>query len=206
GPAEEGSTRHPTPGDGTAAVRTSGGGSKDASPLKAPARTSLEPPSPGVSLKTHRWLRGLGASHVLADTGSLRARLEAVRFFARPKVALDAVGGASASRLADALTDGGEVLVYGCLGGRAPAWSWQTWVFRGIRVRGLNTRAWMADHPTRAAGAIEALAKLCRADKLRVEHTEYELATEFDEAFEHAEERGRRTKIVLKVSDVGVQY
>lgn len=33
----------------------------------------------------------------------------------------------------------------------------------------------------------------------------YELATEFDEALEHALERGKNTKVLLKVSDVGVQ-
>ena len=35
----------------------------------------------------------------------------------------------------------------------------------------------------------------------------YELHSEFDEALEHALERGgRNTKVVLKVSDVGEQY
>lgn len=34
----------------------------------------------------------------------------------------------------------------------------------------------------------------------------YDLATEFNEALEHALDRGKNTKIMLKVSDVGVQY
>lgn len=34
----------------------------------------------------------------------------------------------------------------------------------------------------------------------------YDLATEFGEALEHSMDRGKNTKIVLKVSDVGVQY
>jgi hypothetical protein len=34
----------------------------------------------------------------------------------------------------------------------------------------------------------------------------YDLATEFNEALEHSMDRGKNTKIVLKVSDVGVQY
>ena len=34
----------------------------------------------------------------------------------------------------------------------------------------------------------------------------YELHSEFEEALDHAQDRGRNTKILLKVSDVGVQY
>jgi trans-2-enoyl-CoA reductase len=82
--------------------------------------------------------------------------------FARPKLALDAVGGDSAPRLADALaqvrfahvsptllyvcglttpagwfmhTQGGRLVVYGCLSGKAPVWPWTQWVFRCVRAR-----------------------------------------------------------------------
>lgn len=37
-------------------------------------------------------------------------------------------------------------------------------------------------------------------------HPRYELHSEFEEALDHAQDRGRNTKVMLKVSDVGVQY
>jgi trans-2-enoyl-CoA reductase len=43
---------------------------------------------------------------VIADTSSVKAQLEKNKYFAKPKLALDAVGGHSAVRLADALTEG----------------------------------------------------------------------------------------------------
>ena len=86
--------------------------------------------------KTALWLRALGAAEVLLDEGSLKAELGKLKFFARPKLALDAVGGASAARLTEALGDGGTVVVYGCLSGKSPLWSWHNFVFGNIQVRG----------------------------------------------------------------------
>ena len=46
------------------------------------------------------------APQVLMDGGSIKAKLEENKFFAKPRLALDAVGGPSAVALADALQDG----------------------------------------------------------------------------------------------------
>ena len=54
---------------------------------------------------------------------------------ALPRLALDAVGGAASARLAEALADGGTMVVYGCLGGLPPALPWQAWVHRGLQAR-----------------------------------------------------------------------
>ena len=53
---------------------------------------------------------------------------------------------------------------------------------------------------------LETLAKLVNADKLRIDYTDYELCDEFMEALEHAQEAGRNTKVLLKVTDIGVTY
>ena len=50
---------------------------------------------------------------------------------------------------------------------------------------------------------METLAKLVNTDKIQVECTEYELSTEFEEALEHACEKHRKTKILLKFNDIG---
>jgi hypothetical protein len=54
---------------------------------------------------THRLVRTL-CLQVLLDGGSIKAKLEENRFFAKPRLALDAVGGTSAVAIADALQDG----------------------------------------------------------------------------------------------------
>ena len=36
--------------------------------------------------------------------------------------------------------------------------------------------------------------------------TEYELSTEFDDALDHAMDRGKNTKVILKMAEVGEQY
>ena len=69
--------------------------------------------------------------------------------------------------------------------------------------RGRSLRAWMRANKKRAPKMLETVAKLARADKLRVEHTEYELSSEFAEAIEHAAEDARGTKIILRVEDAG---
>lgn len=32
------------------------------------------------------------------------------------------------------LLQGGEMVCYGCMTGKAPAWPWQAWVFRELKV------------------------------------------------------------------------
>ncbi|PSC70227.1 trans-2-enoyl-reductase [Micractinium conductrix] len=156
--------------------------------------------------RTSEWLKGLGAAEVLQDSGSLKFELESLKFFAKPKLALDAVGGASATRLADALGEGGQLVVYGAMGGRAPHFTWQQWVFQGVQVKGFNVRRWVRDNKKKLPALLESMAKLVNAGKLRAEFTEYELHSELGEALEHASDRGRNTKILLKVTDVGEQY
>lgn len=93
-------------------------------------------------------LRALGAAEVLRDGGDpLAAQLAAqqgAKFFAKPRLALDAVGGASAAALAEALADGCPLVVYGCLSGRAPAFPWAHWVHKDLQVKGFSLRRWMA--------------------------------------------------------------
>jgi len=152
------------------------------------------------------WLKSLGATEVIADAASLKAQLEKNKYFAKPKLALDAVGGHSAVRLADSLQEGCPLVIYGCMSGRAPMFPWQYWVFRDLKVQGFNLRRWMQNNKKKVPAMLETLAKLVNADKLTIAYTEYELSTEFDEALDHALEEGRNTKVLIKVTDIGVTY
>lgn len=63
-----------------------------------------------------------------------QAELERAKLYSRPRLALDCVGGASAQRLADALGEGGQLVVYGAMSGKSPQFSWHQWVFQGVQV------------------------------------------------------------------------
>jgi len=95
-------------------------------------------------------LRALGAAEVLVDGGSLTAKLEENKFFAKPRLALDAVGGASAAALAETLQGGCPLVVYGCMSGKPPQFAWSHWVFKELQVRGFNLRSWMTSNKKKA--------------------------------------------------------
>jgi trans-2-enoyl-CoA reductase len=97
-------------------------------------------------------LRALGAAEVLPDGGALRAQLDERKFFAKPRLALDAVGGASAVALAETLQDGCPLVVYGCMSGKPPQFSWSQWVFKELVVRGFNLRTWMGNNKKKVRG------------------------------------------------------
>ena len=138
--------------------------------LTSPLAPPLAPPPPTHPPTPHH-------HHRTCTPPSLQAELNKAKFFARPKLALDAVGGASAARLADALQQqegggGGQLVVYGALSGKSPPFSWHQWVFQGLSVRGFNARRWMADNRKRLPAVLDSLAKLVAAGKLRAEVTE----------------------------------
>ena len=101
------------------------------------------------------------------------------------------------------LAEGAQMVIYGCMTGRSPNWNWKSWVFNGLRVKGFNTRKWMSENPTKIPKLVETIGKLVRSNKLSASVTEYELATDFDEALDHSMDRGKNTKVLLKISDVG---
>ena len=158
-------------------------------------------------LKTAARLKALGAAEVLVDEGDARAALERRRFFARPKLALDCVGGASAARLAHCLQDSGVLVVFGCMSGYAVTLPWTTLVARGLSCRGFSLRKWMDKAgEIKIAKMFETVAKLVVAGELSIDHCEYELSTELHEAVEHAAERRKEVKVVLRVEEVGDTY
>jgi trans-2-enoyl-CoA reductase len=208
-------------------------------------------------VKVEKRLKALGAAEVLVETDKMGSvglkmgaflciylwaismtscflctELENHKFFAKPKLALDCVGGVSASRLAETLQDGCELVCFGCVTGKPVTVPWTGLVGRGLVVRGFSLRKWMAankkkvrvrfpiiqlirqlDHAhaltspcTQVPKMLETLAKLVNADKIRVDFTEYELSSEFAEAMEHALEPGKGTKVLLRVNDVGSTY
>ena len=81
-------------------------------------------------VKVEKRLKALGAAEVLVEddakmgASGLKLELEKQKFFAKPKLALDCVGGVSASRLAETLQDGCELVCFGCVTGKAVTVPW----------------------------------------------------------------------------------
>ncbi|KAK9836271.1 hypothetical protein WJX81_001311 [Elliptochloris bilobata] len=164
--------------------------------------------SPEALEVTRERLVALGATLVLSDVRSLQAQLQqAAPLAALPRLALDAVGGAAAAGLAEALADGGSMVVRFCiicvLSSHPPELPWQAWVHHGQQVRGFNLRKWVGANRKRVPAVLASLGKLVAAGKLQIAMTEYLLATEFDEALEHAIDEGARTKVLLRTGDAG---
>ncbi|MGY6633876.1 MAG: zinc-dependent alcohol dehydrogenase family protein [Alkalilacustris sp.] len=90
-------------------------------------------------------LERLGADAVLIDDGTGDA--PRLPDGARARLAFDAVGGPAAERLGAAVADGGTVVTYGLLSGRAPRLSAHDLVFRGLSLRGFWLAQWFQTVP-----------------------------------------------------------
>ncbi len=119
-------------------------------------------------LRDVKWLKSLGAIEVFKDEGDLSAELEEKRLFAKPRLALDGVGGISAVRLAETLHQGCPLIVYACASGRAATFPWHHWVGKGLIVRGFSLRNWMKENKKKTPKMMETLAKLVNANKIVV--------------------------------------
>ena len=69
-----------------------------------------------------------------------------------------------------------------------------------------SSAAWAREKKKDVPKTLESVAKLVNAGKIALEHTEYELGGEFDEALEHAKARAKDVKVILTVDDVGATY
>lgn len=188
-----------------------------------------------------------------ATSVNVQVELDKLKFFAKPKVALDSVGGESGLRLAEALAEvcegsastfqhylsyldchralwhawegrvlmrvcprsdtqvrqllsarntyqvngqafhvssdatflccpllpaqEGQLLCFGCASGKPPPFTWQSFVFRELRVSGFNFRAWLRKDVERNQGArflsmLRSVGKLVSANLLALNFTE----------------------------------
>jgi NADPH:quinone reductase-like Zn-dependent oxidoreductase len=83
---------------------------------------------------------------VIVDGEDLDARVLQATGGARPKIAIDAIGGVSTGRLAESLSRGGRVVTYGLLSGEPVQLDTRLVVFNDVRVEGF----WMPRSMSRA--------------------------------------------------------
>lgn len=140
-----------------------------------------------------------GADAVVVDEGAdLAGAIRAATGEAAPKLGLDAVGGAATAALAEAVADGGTVVVYGLLSGedsRVPA---RDLVFRDVRVRGFWLARWYREASAEDMRRLHAfLAERLASGAIHADVEARYPLSRVREAVAHAARGGRAGKILL---------
>jgi mitochondrial enoyl-[acyl-carrier protein] reductase / trans-2-enoyl-CoA reductase len=143
-------------------------------------------------------LKAIGADEVVlegSDLGEISAKLCGAR---RPKLGLNAVGGASALNLASALADFGVLVTYGAMARQPLKIPNGFLIFRNLEFKGFWASRWLRSlPPARATKMLDLLASLSLRGKLRVPiHRVFALRDLLPAIQEAASER-RNGKVLL---------
>ncbi len=101
-------------------------------------------------------LRELGADIVVTEENDLRAEVDNLCGGCRPRLALNAVGGASALNVANALANGGRHVTYGAMGRQPLKIPNGLLIFRGLRFEGFWLRPWLVSRSSAEAQSLVA--------------------------------------------------
>ncbi len=143
-------------------------------------------------------LRALGADVVLEDGERLAAQVREATGGEPVKLAIDAVGGSAALRLGEAVADGGTVVHYGNMSGKAPSLSPMALIFRNVSLRGFWLVNWLNKAPREEQVTLMLkLAKMIAKGTLTAPvDTTFPLEN-IREALARAAEGGRQGKVLL---------
>lgn len=113
-------------------------------------------------------LRGLGAEAVLLDENGVVEQIKDLTKDERPRLALNAVGGASALRLANALAPGGTVVTYGAMGRQPLQIPNGLLIFKDLQFRGFWVTRWIRQAAAAEIGSMmDGVRALAASGKLR---------------------------------------
>ncbi|GAT33465.1 NADPH:quinone reductase [Terrimicrobium sacchariphilum] len=143
-------------------------------------------------------LKALGADVVVTEETDLRASVEELCEGTRPRLALNAVGGASALNLANALADRGTHVTYGAMGRQPLKIPNGLLIFREITFRGFWLRNWRYDATlAQKEETLGVLATMIAGGKLTLPvHRTYPL-DDIHAALAEAAEGQRSGKVVI---------
>lgn len=133
------------------------------------------------------------------DAQSLRDKVAAATGGAPVHLALDAVGGSASQGLAQALSDGGLLVVYGLMSGQPCAVPAHDLVFRGLQVRGFWLASWFADADNRqkTQSLYPDLVAMVQAGTLRMAVEAAYSLEQVHDALTHAARPMRSGKVLL---------
>ncbi len=144
-------------------------------------------------------LRSYGAEHVFLDhEEELIPSVKAMTGSQRPRLALNAVGGESALRLANCLASGGVHVTYGAMGRVPTKIPAGLLIFKDITFRGFWVTRWKEQASRQAVQEmINELAGMARMGQLNSEVEKIYPLDEITAAVRHASQSQRRGKILL---------
>ncbi len=152
-------------------------------------------------------LRALGGDVVLLDNDEAKDQIAAVTGGAPVRLALNAVGGDSALRIANALTPGGSHVTYGAMGRQPLRIPNGLLIFKDLRWRGFWVTRWYREASREAEAAMfEGLFALARRGLL---HTPVERIYPLSEAVaavKHAAQSRRTGKILFGAPEIIAQF
>jgi len=145
-------------------------------------------------------LTALGADVVILDDDELSTEVARITEGKMPSVALDAVGGASAGRLANCLASGGAVISYGMASGVVADIPSELLIFKGIVHRGfLMDRDFQALDLSSRSQLFRRLSAMIHEQTVTANVAGGYTLSEFSDAIAHAQKsgEGRNGKVVL---------
>lgn len=152
-------------------------------------------------------LRKAGADVVLLDEGDPEAQIRQATGNAPVRLALNAVGGESALRLAKALAPSGTIVTYGAMGRQPLKIPNGLLIFQDLTWRGFWVSQWYRRATTEEREAM--LTELCALAQRGVLHTPVERIYPLEEAaaaLEYAATGRRRGKILFGAPEVVAQF
>ena len=143
-------------------------------------------------------LKALGADEVVLEGRDLREISAELCGARRPRLGLNAVGGASALNLANALSDCGVLVTYGAMARQPLKIPNGLLIFRNLEFKGFWASRWLRSlSPARATKVWDSLASLSMKGKMRVPvHRVFPL-TELLSAVQEAASEKRNGKVLL---------
>jgi trans-2-enoyl-CoA reductase len=144
-------------------------------------------------------LEAFGGDVVLVDGPDLDTRVREAIGSGTLRLAIDAVGGTATQRLARCVVDGGVVVNYGILSGKACRVDARETVFRDVSLRGFWLRRWYVTTPPETiAATYRMLAAKVANGTLTVDVERVYPFGEIAHALAHAARPGRSGKILLR--------
>jgi mitochondrial enoyl-[acyl-carrier protein] reductase / trans-2-enoyl-CoA reductase len=143
-------------------------------------------------------VKALGGDIVLVDGADLAERVRAVIGHESIRLALDAVAGAGVQRLAECLTEGGEIINYGMLSTESCTLTPEQTIFRGITLRGF----WLSKYLNRMSQKdrstlFDTLSEMVESGKLKIGIDSCFAIEDIDKALRRAEQGGRNGKVIV---------
>ena len=143
-------------------------------------------------------LKQAGADLVLVDGDNLAKRVRQATDKAEIKLAIDAVGGAAANRIADCLAPAGTLVNYGMMSGEAAQISSANLVFKDVRVRGFWLAHWFQNaNKEQQQSLYGELAMLIATGKLKAPIDKVFKVADVKEAVAYAAQESRDGKVLI---------